>query len=435
MALHQSLSTSRASLLRLPPHLRASAYRHTLARPFSATQTRKTTLIDAAVAGPTLLLNSLHSLGLPWYAVLPGAAVLVRGVLVYYFAALPAQKAAQVRSNLIPLASANSLFQQQSHIEFREKLTAIWMKRFHFAFMKWWVTRNELNKLSKMFNVQSRWWRGPLNFGMLIAFTEAIRMKCSAKEGLLPLLLRPFEFVASVLRGLSSSNASDASVKPILPTLSRDEMLAQRMEQAAITDEHGAVTYDFSKVGPPPAAEAIPSEYLDPSLQTEGLNWCVDLTASDPTLALPELLWLSISANIIFRRTVGGPKKSPVTLSSSGNPPTEPAYLKPDYLPPGVDPEAANVLAAPAYGSKKTNKAFLRFLPPVTNLQRIGLVFAMAMGAAAIKMPAAILLYFIPSLAVGWLQRRWLDMHYPIRPAIQPCKRPLRLRVKKEWND
>jgi len=74
-------------------------------------------------------------------------------------------------------------------------------------------------------------------------------------------------------------------------------------------------------------------------------------------------------------------------------------------------------------------------MPPITNLQRIGLCITILFWFAALKMPAAILLYFVPSLMMGWVQRVWLERKVPVLPPIMACRRPLRYRVKKEWND
>lgn len=51
----------------------------------------------------------------------------------------------------------------------------------------------------------------------------------------------------------------------------------------------------------------------------------------------------------------------------------------------------------------------------------------------AMKMPVAILLYFIPSIAIGWLQSRWLDFKYPLPQHIQKCSRPMRFKAKRQW--
>ncbi|TKA75870.1 hypothetical protein B0A55_04854 [Friedmanniomyces simplex] len=182
--------------------------------------------------------------------------------------------------------------------------------------------------------------------------------------------------------------------------MSRDEVLAARLEQTAATDESGNIAYDLSPVGPTPSAAVEPTAYFDPSMQTEGLSWCIDLTAPDSTFILPVVLWLSISANIIFRRTAGGSKTAASPKTEDATP--RKAELKFDDFTTGpMDPKALKVLTAPTYGDNTSGERFLGFLPPINNAQRIGLCIAMALGGAMLQMPAAVLLYFIPSLAVG----------------------------------
>ncbi|TKA75878.1 hypothetical protein B0A55_04858 [Friedmanniomyces simplex] len=190
--------------------------------------------------------------------------------------------------------------------------------------------------------------------------------------------------------------------------MSPDEVLAARLEQTAATDESGNTAYDLSPVGPTPSAAVEPTAYFDPSMQTEGLSWCIDLTAPDSTFILPVVLWLSISANIIFRRTAGGSKTAASPKAEDATP-RKAEFKVDDFTTGPMDPKALKVLTAPTYGENTRVEPFLGFLPPINNAQRIGLCIAMALGGAMLQMPAAVLLYFIPSLAVGWVQRRWLD--------------------------
>ncbi|KAK1053289.1 hypothetical protein LTR74_016278 [Friedmanniomyces endolithicus] len=412
-------------LLRCPRRLRASALQPSAARSFSASQ---------PLSPPIAVLDSLHGLGLPWYAALPTAAVLVRGVLIYFVCTLPAQKDARVRNHLLPLAAAHSMLHERVQQGPRNDIPFPWLKKFEFEFRRWRVQRRTLERFGQQFKLTSPWKRSMINFFTLISFTEAVRLKCGSSEGLLSVVLSPLEWIRNAL--IRKPSPPTPVVAP-QPKTSHDEDMAQRLELTATTDEAGKVSYDLSTLNATPGA-GEPSAYFDPSMQTEGLNWCIDLTASDSTFILPILLWLSVSANIIFQRTASPPKKVAVpTKAKAHDAASQLPELKPDktFDTGAVSPEALNTLTAPAYGSSNSDKRFLGYLPPVTNLQRIQLCIVLVILAAILKIPAAIFLYWIPSLAVGAVQRRWLAAKFPLRPPIQPCRRPLRFRVKKAWSN
>ncbi|KAI7600898.1 hypothetical protein KC346_g13070, partial [Hortaea werneckii] len=74
----------RPSLFHLPPALRVSAFQATTAQRSFTSTSAPFTLVDLAVTPPSYLLDLLHtSLGLPWYAVLPATALVVRSSLLY----------------------------------------------------------------------------------------------------------------------------------------------------------------------------------------------------------------------------------------------------------------------------------------------------------------------------------------------------------------
>ncbi|KAK0947197.1 hypothetical protein LTR29_001480 [Friedmanniomyces endolithicus] len=312
----------------------------------------------------------------------------------------------------------------------RNDIPIPWLKTFEFESRRWRVRWRILEVLGKQFKLTSPWKRSMINFFTLISFTEAVRLKCGSREGLLSFMLTPLEWI---IKALVHNQYPPAPVPAPQPKMSHDEDLAQRLEMTATTGESGNVSYDLSRLNAAPGA-GEPSAYLDTSLQAEGLNWCVDLTAPDPTFILPILLWLSVSANIIFQGTAGRPMKVAVPTSAKAkDAASQSPELKPDqtFDSGAVSPEALNTLTAPAYGSNNSDKRFLGFLPPVTNLQRNQLCIVLAIMGAMLKIPAAIFLYWIPSLAIGAVQRRWLAAKFPLRPPIQPCRRPLRGRVKK----
>ena len=132
----------------------------------------------------------------------------------------------------------------------------------------------------------------------------------------------------------------------------------------------------------PLAAPDTMASYLDPTLQTEGLNWCSDLTVADPTGLLPLTLLATMCSTVLYQSVAGA--------------------------------------------SKLTNLTFM---------QRVGLCFAFLFFLVSQQMPAGILLYFIPSLAAGWLQSRYVSWKHPISPAIQPCARPVRMKIRQDAED
>ncbi|KAK3114990.1 hypothetical protein LTR53_006119 [Teratosphaeriaceae sp. CCFEE 6253] len=314
MASLLSSCAARTSLRRWPLLPRTPLHHSPPRRAFSASPSRRLSLVNVAVATPNLLLDSLHSLGLPWYAALPAAAVIARGVVVYYVAARPIQRAGQVRSSLMPLASVEVIFREHEFDErahrrnLREARGPTFSRLYHFL-ARLWFTRQELNKLGRKAGAPAGWSRMLFNFSTLIAFTAAIRLKCGARDGLLPWLLSPFQSVLD----RSSTLQSDQSPPPPLPAeppkpvLPRDEPMAQRVDQPHMgVDAYGEPVSDLSQLGTPPSTTLAPTEYFDPSMHTEGLGWYLDLTAPDPTFTLPIVLWAAISLNIIYRRSVGG---------------------------------------------------------------------------------------------------------------------------------
>jgi len=115
--------------------------------------------------------------------------------------------------------------------------------------------------------------------------------------------------------------------------------------------------------GVPESLTAVPSE---PSLANEGMLWFPDLIASDPHLALPFIL-------------------SGVMLLNIGK----------------------------AKGAQTVGQT--RF----TNVLR---GFALAIGPIMLHFPSAMLLYWISSAGLGYIQALVLERVMPIKPTVVPCK-------------
>ncbi|KAI6800240.1 hypothetical protein KC332_g16688 [Hortaea werneckii] len=432
----------RPSLFHLPPALRVSAFQATTAqRTFTSTSTPTSapfTLVDLAVTPPSYLLDLLHtSLGLPWYAVLPATALVVRSSLLYYLSARNDRRKQGLQANLIPVVAARTARQLNSpEAEQRRRRTPPFLRPFLVAVKGYLTRRNEFRTLEKQFGI----WRFRdragwlVNFGFLIAVTEAVRMRCGSREGLLPLVLHPFEKMREALFGKApspspeSAAASGEGSAAAARGLSEDQLRA-----AMVTDADGNVSVDFAQLQQaaqdlPPAPTAYSASF-DPSLQLEGLPWCLDLTLPDTSFILPTSLVLIIASGIIFR-----PGQS---------------LSKPARSPPSAKPSAPTTTTSPSPSSSSptqqqpplpTTPPF-RLLPRITNLQRLQLSILFPFWLAALQFPAAIVLYIASSSAVTQLQKLWVYRKMVARggggvaggAGIQPCRRPLRLKVRKEW--
>lgn len=426
----------RTSILKLPSELRSTALHH---RPFSSTPSRKLTLLDIAIAGPNAVLDGIHSLGVPWYATLPLTAALVRGTFVYYVAILPARKQAQTRAYLLPLTNAKVQTIMGTKFfgeieEMREATTPKLARAIEYSSMRFRATRMAVAETCKPYGAGMWSPRSLINFGMLVAFTEAIRLKCAAKEGLLPLLLSPFQWLAQKLdperfpnpvepesKGAAESMrgrvgpASSQSVEPapeipaqFVPNASRAGEIINGQELPPI--QPGTT----SKLEPLSGLDT--TAHFDSSMMTEGLGWFTDLTLPDSSFMFPALLATTMLASVILRPSVG----NATLLSKTSKPPqatsedAEPTHTPPDALKRTIDTLSARWQTMPLS-------------------QRFGVWISGLFFLGALKMPVAILLYFIPSVGLGWFQSRWLDIKYPLPQPIEKCARPMRLKVRRQW--
>lgn len=315
----------RSSVLRLPPELRSVTLQ---SRAFSSTPSRKSPLLDLTLAGPSAIINGIHNLGIPWYATLPLTAVLVRGIIVYYLASLPARKKAQTKALLFPLitAKADSLMAGKYHEEVRDmrelpgpqmarNLTYNWIQlKAKFAAME---------EIGKPFKAPVFTGRSLINFGVLISFTEVIRLKCGSREGLLPLILRPFEWIAQTLDPQNVPKAVEPEVKDSAAVLAERTEAVRNQQEAVINTQiqpapgysraseilngqsDEAAFQSGSTADLSPLSSMDVSSYIDSSLRTEGLAWFTNLTVPDSTLLFPAALSATMLITVILRPTVG----------------------------------------------------------------------------------------------------------------------------------
>lgn len=268
------------------------------------------------------------------------------------------------------------------------------------------------------------WWRSPINLGVLIAMTEAVRVKCGAREGLLSFLIKPID------RHVDAETARRAAMTP-------DEIMVERLEAAyAVKQEAAAArttqqqpTLDGQEGGQEILDEVLSdklpalntNQYAtlqDPTLRTEGLAWFPDLTVPDTTLLLPLALSATMALTVLAR-----PKTNPAPTSASHSKRTVSSSKE---LPVTPDNPLEALAALPKPKS---------LLDHLSTGQKIGLSLSFVFFFAALKLPVAVLLYLMPSMAMGWLQSRWLDLKYPLPEVVRACRRPVRVKVRKEFRD
>lgn len=420
LASRASAGNARTAFLQLPSQLRQISHQQS-SRSFSASASTKFELTDVVAAPPLAVLNGLHAIGIPWYAAIPTAAILIRGVFGYYFASAPARRRQQIRNNLMPLISADvglSILKERRS----GKAPEVQLLR-----MKNRIVRT--HELGKAFGGPLIAWTSFVNFGTLIATAEAVRMKCGARDGLLSTILTPFNWLGRQI-------CPDIFPPPVDPAETRAQELAERMERVRemrlqqaqeqklgadgealygqssmsenmfqdtqpsatpLSDGQSLVSdplFDSTQAAAPPLVN-VDASWFDPSLKAEGFSWCADLTAADPYQVLPYVTGAVMLGNILL------------------NPLTTPRpSLKAQSMP-----------------------APLKFLMTrYSNMQLFGAAVACLFSQIMQNMPAAIVLYIFSSIITGFVQRRWLDLVMPLRKPIMPCARGTRVRSKKEWS-
>lgn len=511
------------SIFKLPPSIRLSIHQHSaISRSFSCTASRSepsssarviadtvsTQALTLSTAVPSGLLDVLHATGLPWWAVIPASAVLVRGVFVYFYITKKSRRHAQIQRQLSPLVRARTLLlaetpEMKKHImSWREDLRpalALWTK---FRYVE-----QSAILLGKQFNAPRfyRNWRPYANFGVLIIMMEAIRIKCGTRVGLLSLVTSSLQWTTDMFKTgwtaavvwcqtETSTLPSDPDTPPSHPIPDAEESIsanADAIEHDSLDHDLGidlhsiststqtngfsadiiaaarestsdpAVLAALAKLDGTPAAPHIAAtyaEHMDPSMQAEGFLWVTDLTAVDPYHFFPALAALLLAAQIAIR-----PYQSPTQARTT--PVETPPVTIPLDLAPGVQKwirdltaDQQNALLSDIM-SRPGARQMLAALSPQ---QQIGVVkqihatsapSAMSMPRAfkvswrvilavpiaglfyafvAVKLPTGLLLYLCTSMTIGWLQARWLDYSMPLPPNIEPCRRTVRKKRRKD---
>lgn len=389
---------ARAAFLQLPAHLRILSHHHSC-RSFSATASRNVSVAEVVAAPPLAILNSLHAIGIPWYAVIPTTAILVRGVFGYYFSSAPKRKRDQINGHLLPLVSAaTSLRAAQQHATSGQLPT-----KGQMGFIQGF----KMHMTGRQFGAGLISASSFVNLGLLLATAEAVRMKCGHRQGLLSTLLSPIEWVVSKFAPdhvtpagqLFENRAQEMAVR--LERL-REARLQQAQEQG-VSPENADVSLQSlmsdnlfqSAQAPAPPLINVNSHYFDPTLQTEGFSWCTDLTVADPSAILPGLAFAIMLSNVLLN-----PLVIPRPIAWAQRMPWPISFLVTRY----------------------------------SNGQMLFAALSGFFGYVLLNVPAAIALYIFSSVTAGVVQKRWLDLTMPVRKPIMRCTRGTRLRSKKAWS-
>jgi inner membrane protein COX18 len=398
---------ARARFLSLPSHLRRLSHQQpNHNRSFSASPSNKVQLTDVFAAPPLYILQGLHVVGLPWYAAIPVASILIRGIVGYYLAAVPARRRQLIRNNLNPLIAA-AVRNDMSHSPTGEGTP-----------LEKWIPSPDLRKkvyptwlLWKNSQVYGKRFGAPqlalssfFNFLSLISTSEAVRMLCGAREGLLSTLLSPFTWLGREFApdyfppGVSAVDVVANAYADKVEQLRQARLQGLPEDDADKGIDLDALSGNVLQNPQPLPPQLINTDmsHFDPSLQTEGLSWCVDLTAADPYSALPILTCAMMAGNVLLN-----PRPIPASTSLPNGPAWRPVRF---------------------------------FMQRYSFGQKFMLAIVCALGYSLREVPAAVILYFLSSIVTGFVQRRLVNLNMPLRSPIRPCLRRTRVKSKKQFN-
>ena len=442
-------TSSRVRTFPLHSLLRSSILRHGPSRrAFSGSPRRQAIdLTEIIVAGPSAFLDGVHALGIPWYAAIPISAAVVRGIFVYYLVTLPNRQATFVRQALSPLVSSRyitrkSELRHEGADSFAE--TGHGLSWYRFYIRPSWIRFKEMHRIGKDFGAPFLHWRRFGNIAILITFTETIRVKCGARQGLLSLFLSPFEKLRDMVTRTWQGSPDPEEIDEVVHSpasgtterLSPRELMAQRLEEmraAAETKQvsqqeqlEGLSTDGHSLIEPQIVPNGTENSLIqiDPTFHTEGFSWCQDLTLADSTFILPLALSASIAASVMLVPF------SSLTLKKSAR---SHQHSNTSAFDPAID-DSERELVRLSERARKPQAAE----GPLASLhfnERIGLSMSLLFFFVALKLPAGVLLYMTSSVLTGWLQTRWLTIKRPMPEPIQPCQRQLRIKVRRGFSD
>lgn len=360
---------------------------------------RSITEADVLAFIPANIMAAIHSTGLPWWAALPLAALVIRTAIVYPFFQLPTRKSAAKRSMLGPLIQAD-VRQQVRILELKRSQTSAMRRRFRLPILGIQTTRH----VGRMFGAPFNW---PLKIGgiaVLLCVTEALRKLSGYRAGVLGWLFPEgggLSIVDAWRRGFS---------RPV------EDQLPEPL--ASTTDGHA----NWPSLRNP--------DWMDPTFRTEGLPWCPDLTAADPTMILPATLIGSWTALIILApRLSRAPKQS---FANSMVDDANKSLREAIKFSSNKQDKATREIGVPAAETKKGPMLSAE----LSNMQRVALTFILLiMPAPALLMPAALHIYLISNIWINMLTQSILAKQFAIHPAPTACKRPVRVTATKQRLD
>ncbi|KAK4994597.1 hypothetical protein LTR66_005398 [Elasticomyces elasticus] len=478
------------SLLRLPPTVRLSLFQQSLAsrynyvpplsspplsstryRLFSASRPRQS-LETVLVAAPCTLMSTLH-LALPWYAVLPLTALVVRTFIILPFITLPVRAATQRKIYLQPLSRAavqTDMRRRVSEWEDNAMKLGLMRKRMPPAqlMLNRLSGRRYINaQLGKEFKTRT-FWKRVRGLGVVLVMSDAIRHLSGARQGLLATLLNAYDSITTRITNLLGLDFPSWDVGRLNSVVGQVSASLERLNSVV-----GRVSASLEKLttslsGARGDGEVAPT--LDNTLSTNGtatgaghakVNDFGSVEASGSAGHLPDTSFAEAGtgiANPAFTpETAPGTSGTATDLSpfydptlTTGGLPFCPDLTLPDptlvlpillsatfaasiVLAPRVIQPTSPAEATPARGTvtatsatalASTSKPYMtrRF----TLLQRLGLSFSLVMLLPALQLPAGLLLYFVSSIAIGIVQTRWLNRLAPMRPAPTQCKGSLK---------
>lgn len=411
---------------------------------------------------PTAFLDGVHSLGIPWCAAIPITAITVRGIFGWYLAVRPARQRREKRILLHPLANART----NAHMaQFRHHTAQMWQdkskrptpaaQRFIIGTRSMWARFKETRYVGKAFGAPMFTWNNWFNFAVLIAFAEALRIKCGTREGLLSLIFGPLVPTESTNAQATSSDPAEALADRILAATE-----AQKSKQDGLLSSESLPDGDALANGLnlPPLNTSAYADMIDPSLRVEGFAWLQDLTVPDPNWTLPGALAALMLANVFLRPKVITEddrvteiqeklKRLNQSNASKSSSSEERPKMKQSRQPEPVKSTTAtnDVLHAMEVAEKlrletaekrrKSANIVQKIISDLSPQKRMSVVFGFLFLGVAQQLPAALVLYMASAMGTAWLQARWIDVKYPMRQPIEPCRRPMRLKVKQEYAD
>ncbi|KAF2722324.1 hypothetical protein K431DRAFT_284015 [Polychaeton citri CBS 116435] len=396
----------RSRLFTPPPTLRTAAYSRTFSASSSCRSGNEGAIFESVLSRDMLsnqiILDTLHNSGLPWAAAIPVTAILVRMVILHW-PAKNQQKLNNVSRRLIPLLRARGDLHAAEGKKQNSGRGREYSKReSRIAFM----IRNAIKTpmRSIIYDVKSRrqlrqvlglpryQWYGLLNFGVLVYFSEVLRVKCGMSAGLISTGLSPIYKVWAWLRYGGSPPVSDAFVTTT--TAAAPASPISNTFNEIIDGTPFLPSADVIK-----APDSISTASLsDPSMHLEGLPWITDLAISDPTFILPMMMSASMMLPVILEARANTSQKRTTALTSSAM-------------------------------ENKGKWVDLNFF------QRIRISIGFLMFFISMNWPSGVVLYVATSMAAGAFHRGLLKRMIAPPPLISPCKRPIRSKIKSRWSE